>query len=139
MTASDASVMFLTVQDVLRFQLRTVERHGGSYGVRDLALLDSAVAMPQQTFGGERLHEDLAAMAAAYFFHICSNHPFVDGNKRAGVGACLLFLAANGHTLATDNTTLTSVTLAVARGDLDKVPLTSWVRDRLARNDDERD
>jgi death-on-curing protein len=64
--------------------------------VRDPGLLASAVAMPQASFGGELLHEDLCAMAAAYAFHIAQNQPFVDGNKRTAVLAAIVFLDLNG-------------------------------------------
>jgi death-on-curing protein len=87
---------FLSVATVLVIHEESLARFGGSAGVRDQALLESAVAQASVTFGGDYLHEDLFAMAAAYLFHIVKNHPFVDGNKRAGLGAALAFLDGNG-------------------------------------------
>jgi death-on-curing protein len=71
--------------------------HGGSPGLRDSALLESAVAAPQATEGGEALLKDVVEIAAAYLYYLCSNHPFVDGNKRTALAACLVFLEANGR------------------------------------------
>jgi len=69
--------------------------HGGSEGLRDAALLESAVAAPQASFGGEPLIKDPIEVAAAYLFYLCRNHPFVDGNKRTALACCLVFLQAN--------------------------------------------
>jgi death on curing protein len=71
-------------------------KYGGAAGIRDLGLLESAVATPKATFGGAFVHEDLFAMAAAYAFHIGENQPFVDGNKRTGVLAAVVFLDSTG-------------------------------------------
>ncbi len=86
---------FLTLSQVLRIHLNQINEFGGDRGVRDQGLIESAIAQPQQMFGGKFLHEDLASMAAAYLFHIVSNHGFVDGNKRTGAQVALLFLAMN--------------------------------------------
>ena len=75
---------FLSVDDVLILHAIAIEDQGGEPSIRDRAMLESAVATPEQQFAGRYLHEDIPAMAAAYAFHICMNHPFVDGNKRAG-------------------------------------------------------
>lgn len=87
---------FLQISDVLSLHADQVERYGGKSGVRDMKLLESALAQPQTRFGGNYLHEFPFEMAAAYLFHIVKNHPFVDGNKRAGVVAALVFLDFNG-------------------------------------------
>ena len=79
--------LFLDLDFVLRIHLSLIERYGGEPGVRDIGLLHSAIAMPQASFGGEFLHEDLFEKAAAYLFHIVQNHPFMDGNKRTGAAA----------------------------------------------------
>ena len=73
-----------------------IEQHGGSVALLDVGLLESAIAMPRQSFGNQYVHEDLAAMAAAYLFHITKNHSFEDGNKRTGVHTALVFLELNG-------------------------------------------
>ena len=72
-------------------------------GVRDHALLESALAQPGAAFGGEFLHVDLFAMAAAYLFHIVKNHPFLDGNKRTGLIVAITFLAINGVSIPSDS------------------------------------
>jgi prophage maintenance system killer protein len=76
--------VFLSIDEVLEIHLQQIERYGGSAGLRDAAGLESAVATPQATFGGEFLHSSIPAMAAAHLFHLCLNHAFVDGNKRTG-------------------------------------------------------
>jgi death-on-curing protein len=83
------SEVLLILQDQIR-------RYGGTYGVRDIGLLSSALAMPASSFEGKYLHKDLFEQAAAYAFHICQNHPFVDGNKRTGLATALVFLSING-------------------------------------------
>ena len=87
---------FLTLVEVVTILQDQITRYGGEYGIRDMGLLSSAIAVPQATFAGERLHTDLFEMAAAYAFHICQNHPFLDGNKRVGLAAALVFLDLNG-------------------------------------------
>ncbi len=78
------SLEFLTLEDVLEIHALQLARYGGADGLRDPGLLESALAQPQASFGGDFVHESLFAMAAAYLFHIVSNHAFVDGNKRTG-------------------------------------------------------
>ena len=114
---------FLDVADVLEIHRMQLARFGGSAGLRDQGLLESAVAQPQATFGGEFLHADLFAMAAAYLYHIVSNHPFVDGNKRAGLLAALVFLDLNGIVIERESPRLYDLTIAVAEGRLQKEAL----------------
>ena len=87
--------LFLTLDEVLEIHAQQIELYGGSDGVRDPAGLESAVATPMATFGGEFLHSTIPSMAAAYLFHICQNHAFVDGNKRTGANAAITFLLIN--------------------------------------------
>jgi death-on-curing protein len=87
--------LFLSLDEVLEIHAQQIELYGGSDGVRDPAGLESAVATPMATFVGEFLHSTIPSMAAAYLFHICQNHPFVDGNKRAGANAAITFLLIN--------------------------------------------
>jgi death on curing protein len=82
---------FLTLEDVLLIHEQQLERYGGSPGIRDRGLLESAVAQPQAGFGGKYVHESIFDMAAAYAFHIAENQPFVDGNKRAALASALCF------------------------------------------------
>lgn len=126
-------IIFLDVEDVLLLHSDTIDTDGGSHGVRDHGLLDAAVAMPRQQFGGQFLHKDLAAMAAAYLFHIAQNHPFVDGNKRAAVMAALAFLRANDVELSMAPQELEATTLKVAAGELSKDKLTKWMRSQVGK------
>ena len=86
----------LTAASVKAIHAEVLAAHGGSDGLRDQALLESAVAAPQATYGGEPLFKDPLEIAAAYLFYLCRNHAFVDGNKRTALAACLVFLEANG-------------------------------------------
>lgn len=112
--------LFLTVEQVIEIHRRGIEQHGGSAQLRDRGLLESAVAMPTAQFGGEYLHEGLPAMAAAYLFHLCKNHPFVDGNKRVAVTVAEVFVEINGCRLAATDTQLEELTLAIADSSISK-------------------
>lgn len=113
--------IFLTLNQVLRLHGRQIERFGGSHGIRDIGLIESAIAQPQQGFGGENFHKDIAEMAAAYLFYLVSNHGFVDGNKRIGAAAALVFLELNGvDTDPIDEAALEALTLSIAAGESDK-------------------
>ena len=89
-------MQFLGLQEVLEIHRDQVTRYGGTAGIRDLDLLKSALGMPGATFNGEFLHTDVYEMAAAYLFHLVKNHPFLDGNKRVGAVAALVFLTLHG-------------------------------------------
>jgi death-on-curing protein len=107
-------------------------RYGGEEGVRDQGLLESALAQPQATFGGEYVHDGLFAMAAAYLFHIVSNHPFLDGNKRTGLLSALVFLDLNGITIGLESEVLYDLTMSVAEGRADKDEIAATLA-RIAR------
>jgi len=123
--------MFLTLDEVLRFHEELLAAFGGQEGVRDLNLLESAIAQPRQVFGGQYLHEDLSAMAAAYLYHIVSDHPFLDGNKRAGTHAALVFLELNGYPLELSTDEVEQLVLRVAKGESSKEQVADFFRDRL--------
>ncbi len=114
------STVFLSVENVLIIHRRQLDVTGGLAGVRDQALLESAVATPQASFSGQYLHRDLAEMAAAYLFHLAKNHPFFDGNKRVAAAAAAVFLEANGQLFAADPDEYAESVLEVARGNADK-------------------
>jgi death-on-curing protein len=90
-----AALRHLSVDAVIAIHEKVLEAHGGSPGLRDAALLESAVAAPQASSGGEPLMKEATEIAAAYLFYLCRNHPFVDGNKRTALAACLVFLQSN--------------------------------------------
>ncbi|MFO0836986.1 MAG: type II toxin-antitoxin system death-on-curing family toxin [Phycisphaerae bacterium] len=119
---------FLELADVLYIHNDQIKRYGGDATLRDAGLLDSAVAMPRATFEGRFLHRDLFEMAAAYLFHIVQNHPFVDGNKRTGTAAALVFLEMNGITIEADEDALVELVLKVAQGRADKPRIAEFFR-----------
>ena len=88
---------YLSVDAVLAIHAEVLTAHGGSVGLRYRSLLESAVAAPQASFGGEALIRDTVEIAAAYLYYLCRNHPFVDGNKRTALATALVFLKANGR------------------------------------------
>ena len=112
--------VFLTLDDVLEIHEQQIELYGGSHGLRDPGALESAVATPQATFGGEYLHGSPYLMAAAYLFHITQNHPFVDGNKRAGANAAITFLLMNNLEPVFAEDALVDLVLGVAQGEIGK-------------------
>ena len=116
--------LFLDVEDAIEIHTTQLEVYGGSAGLRDRGLLESAVAQPQTSFDGEFVHGGLFAMAAAYLFHIVSNHPFVDGNKRAGTLAAVVFLDVNGISINHPSEALYQLTMGVAEGRLQKAAVT---------------
>lgn len=112
--------VFLSLDEVLEIHEQQIERYGGSSGLRDAAGLESAVATPQATFGGEFLHPSIPAMAAAYLFHLCQNHPFIDGNKRAGANAAITFLLMNNWDSTFTEDEFADLVLSGASGGLGK-------------------
>jgi death-on-curing protein len=120
MSLTPENCFYLTVGIVREVHAAAIESFGGSDGVRDLALLESAVAAPQSSFGGKSPYQDLPELAAAYLFYICRNHPFIDGNKRAALGACLVFLRLNGIEPREDGPEWEQLTMDVASSALDR-------------------
>ena len=118
---------FLYKHTVLDIHDAQIAEHGGDPGVRDEGLLESALAQPLAHFGGTYLHEDLFAMAAAYVFHLANNHAFVDGNKRTGLAAALVFLDANGYEVSDEGTELADFVLEMVEQRRDK----TWMADQL--------
>jgi death on curing protein len=111
---------FLTLEDIFEIHALQLNRYGGGEGIRDRGLLESAAAQPMATFDGDFVHNGFFEMAAAYLFHIVSNHPFVDGNKRTGLLSALVFLDLNGIIIDRETETLYDLTMAVAKGRVDK-------------------
>ncbi len=121
-------VSFLSLDEVLALHADQISRYGGEAGVRDLGLLKSALAMPQARFGGQWLHPTLHEMAAAYLFHLIRNHPFIDGNKRAGLVCAIAFLGLNGLELIADPDDLVELVLGVAEGRTDKAQVAVFLK-----------
>jgi death-on-curing protein len=118
-----ADPFFLDLRDVVRVHVDQIVRYGGRGGIRDLRLLESAIAMSRASFGCEWLHRDLCEMAAAYGFHLSQDHPFFDGNKRTALACALVFLRLNGISLDDPEYRLYDAMMDVARRDLDKYGL----------------
>jgi len=123
--------IFLTTDQVLAIHRRMVDAFGGDPAVRDRGLLESAVSMPMSQFGGKYLHEGVPEMTAAYLFHICRNHAFVDGNKRTALATAAVFALLNGMRLVATSKELETLTVGVAAGQVSKGPVTSFFRKHL--------
>lgn len=122
---------FLSLEEVLAIHADQIARYGGRPGVRDLGLLQSALAQPEASFAGQYVHPDLASKAAAYLYHITANHPFLDGNKRVGAVAALVFLHLNGHVITATNDELFDLVMGVAQGQRTKVEVADFLRVHL--------
>jgi len=124
-------VTLLSLDEVLAIHSDQIATFGGSAGVRDLGLLESALAAPQAGFGGAYLHQDLYEMAAAHLFHLVSNHPFIDGNKRTGSLAAVVFLETNGVDVNVPEEQFQELVLAVAAGQSGQEEVTVFLRQHL--------
>lgn len=125
-------VVYLSVEQIEEIHALQIERFGGSAGLRDHRALESAVARPAMTFGGDDLYADVSSKAAALMHSLVMNHPFVDGNKRVGIAAAELFIQINGFRLEAWDRELEDLTLSTARGELDAERLAIWFRQRLS-------
>lgn len=125
--------LFLSLEEILEIHHDQIERYGGAEGIRDLGLLHSALAMPEAGSRSQYYHTDLLEMAAAYLFHIVKNHPFMDGNKRTGVVAAIVFLEMNGVEVHATNEALFDTVVAVAEGRLQKGGIAEFFRKHVAR------
>lgn len=119
---------FLTLVEVLELHRRVIEQSGGAVGIRDLGLLESAIAQPRMTFGGEDLYPSLLEKAAALGFSMIMNHPFVDGNKRTGHAATETFLVLNGMQINASVDEQERVVLAIAAGELEREAFVEWLQ-----------
>ena len=129
--------VFLSIEDILLIHVRMIKEFGGMPGVADRGMLESATAMPGAGISGSFLHKSLPAMAAAYLFHICKNHPFFDGNKRVAVVAAELFLNINGMRLNVSNEELKELCLGVAAGEISKSETVTLFEKHTGRADQE--
>ena len=120
--------LYLTAEQVLFIHYRLVGETGGEHGVRDLGLLESAVARPQATFDQQELYPDLFEKAAAFMESLINNHPFVDGNQRTGIACAVLFLQQNGISFSAKNADLEKFTLRVASSKAGRSEITTWLK-----------
>ena len=125
MSATPENCFHLTVEIVREIHQTAIRDFGGSDGIRENALLESAVAAPQATFGGKAIYASLSEIAAAYLYYLCKNHPFLDGNKRTALGACLVFLRLNGVETKPDGPEWEQLVLDVAASRIDREETTN--------------
>ena len=133
MSVTPNNCFHLTVDIVREIHAEAIARFGGLDGVREPALLESAVAAPQASFGGQSPYKDLAEVAAAYLFYLCRNHPFMDGNKRTALGACIVFLRLNEIEPNADGPEWEELALAVAASTVDREETTRRLRKLLSK------
>lgn len=126
---------YLTPEQVLFIHARLIAETGGLHSVRDLALLESAVARPQSSFDGQDLYGSLFEKAAALLESLVNNHPFVDGNKRTGITSAALFLQLNGYHIKTTNDNLEKFTLTIAKSQINLSEITNWFTLYCEKND----
>lgn len=122
---------FLTLDDVLEIHKDQIDRYGGKTGIRDQNLLLSALAQPYSAFEGRFLHKTIFDKAAAYLFHICQNHPFIDGNKRVGAVSALLFLSMNDYSIDFKGDALEKLVRTVAQGKSKKADIAAFFNKNL--------
>ena len=122
---------FLSNSLVKAIHLRQIQKFGGSPGIRDEGLLDSALAQPQATFGGELLHPTIQEQAAAYLYHLAMNYPFVDGNKRTAFAVMIAFVELNGYRLNLSQEEAYSLVMQVVQRELIKEELSAFLQEHL--------
>lgn len=123
--------LFLGLEEVLGIHEDRIRKYGGSSGLRDLGLLQSALGTVQATFGGDFLHQTLFEMAAAYLFHICRNHPYVDGNKRTALACAIAFLYLSDVKLLAPQDELYDLVIGVAEGRVSKSEVAVFFQQRV--------
>jgi death-on-curing protein len=127
---------YLSLQEVLSLHSLLIAQSGGSSGLRDRGALESAVAQPEASFGGEDLYPDLVTKAAALGHSLIQNHPFVDGNKRIGHAAMEVFLLLNGHEIEASVDDQEKIIIDVASGKVSRIELSEWINKHMvAKND----
>jgi len=119
---------FLDLAEVLEIHKDQIENYGGEEGIRDLELVESALAVPRSGWGDEYFHADLYEMAAAYLFHIVRNHPFIDGKKRVAAMAAYIFLFLNDMDLQAPGASFEKLVRDAAEGNIDKPEIAVFFR-----------
>ncbi len=127
------AIQYIPEELVLTIHDDLLQRYGGQPGLRDRGLLESALAQPRMTFGGKEVHKTLFEKAAAYGYHICNNHPFIDGNKRVAFVLMDVFLQKNGWEITAAEEEAYAMMISLASGKLSKRQLASWLKEHSAR------
>ena len=128
------NIVFITIEEVYRLHKGLIEEFGGIHGIRDEGLLDSAINTPKATFFEQYLHSDIYEMAAAYAYHIIKNHPFIDGNKRTGIGICVIFLGKNDIWLKMTQEEFYDLTIKIATSEISKEEVAEIFREKILKH-----
>jgi len=123
----------LTLEQILILHNRILEQHSGSIGIRDKGILESALAQPYMSYGGEELYPTLIEKVAALGFSLINNHPFVDGNKRIGHAAIEVTLLMNGYEIQADVDTQEAIILAVAASEMSRQSFLEWLQNNVVQ------
>lgn len=126
-------IIYISLDEVLAIHDDMIERYGGSFGIRDLGLIQSAIARPQSTFGGEDLYPTIIAKAAALFHSLIFNHAFTDGNKRTSLVSTARFLYLNGYELIGNKQELIDFPLRVENKHLDIEQIAQWLKEHSSK------
>lgn len=126
------NINFIPKKVILYFHEQLIQIYGGSTGIRDEKLLDSAIKQPKSTFDSEYLHDSVFKMASAYGFHLCKNHPFVDGNKRIAFVAMDTFLQNNGYEITASEKETYKIMMKLSSENLSKDELTDWLKENTS-------
>ena len=126
-------IHFIPEEIVLTIHTDLLQRYGGETGVRDRNLLESALAQPKMTMGGKYVHKTIFEKAAAYGFHICMNHPFVDGNKRVAFVSMDIFLQKNGWEITADEEESYTMMISLASSKSSKAQLATCLKEHAAK------
>lgn len=124
---------FLPKSQIIRIHQRQIEKFGGMDGIRDEGLLESALAQPCASFGGQLLHATIYEQAAAYLFHLVQNHPFLDGNKRTAFAAMSTFLKINGYRFLLSKDEAYTLVMRVAQGQMKKPEIVEYLQECLQK------
>ncbi len=127
----NTQIRFLTFEEIQVLHDQQIDKYGGSHGVRDFGLLQSAAMTPLSTFGGKYLYQDIFAMAGVYAYGIIKNHPFIDGNKRTGIASSLVFLRDNKIKLLFKKGELFSLGIAIATSQVSREEIADFFRTRI--------
>lgn len=124
-------IRYLSLIEILDLHRQIIETSGGAIGIRDLGMLESAIAQPRMTFGEDELYPSLIDKAAALGFSLVMNHPFVDGNKRIGHAAMATFLVLNGLDISASVDEQEQIVLALASGELERAQFVEWLKQHV--------
>jgi death-on-curing protein len=122
---------YLTVEEVLSLHGKIIDQSGGGAGLRDRGALESAVAQPEMSFGGQDLYRTIVEKASALGHSLIQNHSFVDGNKRVGHAAMEVFLLLNGYEIKASDEEQEQVILSVASGQIGRAALSEWLNQHV--------